>query len=80
MSNGVSEVFDSEGMLSRVYDKFGNYIDFTRTRGKITVMDNKGRQLALILDPSSGKVKEARFGKKVVAKYKQKRKREFNKR
>lgn len=71
LPNGVSEVFDSEGALVRVYDKFGNYIDFTRSRSKIIITDNKGRRMTLILDPSTGKVKEARFGKKVVAKYRQ---------
>ena len=71
LPNGVSEVFDSEGRLSRVYDKFGNYIDFSWSRNKVTVMDNKGRQLHLILDTSTGKVKEARFGKRLVARFSQ---------
>ena len=74
LPNGVSEVFDSGGRLSRVYDKFGNYIDFNWSRKKVTVMDNKGRQLHLILDTSTGKVKEARFGKRLVARYTQDRK------
>lgn len=69
LPNGVSEVFNNEGSLSRIYDKFGNYIDFTWAQSKITITDNKGRRLALILNPSNGKIKEARFGKQVVAKY-----------
>ena len=64
LPNGVSEVFNSDGSLSRIYDKFGNYIDFTWIQSKITITDNKGRRLILTLDSSNGKVKEARFGKK----------------
>ena len=70
LPNGVSEVFNSDGSLSRIYDKFGNYIDFTWTQSKITITDNKGRRLILTLNSSTGKVKEARFGKNLVAKYK----------
>lgn len=70
LPNGVSEVFNSDGSLSRIYDKFGNYIDFTWTQSKITITDNKGRRLILTLNPSNGKVKEAHFGKKAVARYK----------
>lgn len=71
LPNQVSEVFTSDGRLSRIYDKFGNYIDFTWRRDKIIVTDNKGRRLSLILDPNTGKVKEARFMGRLVAKYEQ---------
>lgn len=70
LPNGVSEVFNSEGVLSRIYDRFGNYVDFKWTQSKITIADNKGRRLILVLNSSTGKVKEAYFGKKLVAKYK----------
>ena len=59
LSSGVSQVFDIEGRLSRVYDKFGNYIDFSWRKNKVTVIDNQGQQLNLILDTLTGKVKEA---------------------
>ena len=71
LPNGVSEVFAGSGALIKVYDKFGNFIDITRGRRNITVTDNRGRRLVLILDSSTGKVREARFQKKTVAKYQQ---------
>ena len=70
LPNGVVEVFSSDGRLSRVYDKFGNHIDLTWRRDKVIIADNKGRRLVLNLDPDTGKVKNARFGKRLVAEYK----------
>ena len=71
LPNGVSEVFASDGSLAKIYDKFGAFIDIKRSRKKIEVTDNKGRRLVLLLDPITGKVKEARFKGQTVAKYQQ---------
>ena len=68
LPNGVKENFDKPGRLIKVSDKTG-HIEISWKPAKIEVMNERGQRLILSLDTKSGKIKNAVFGKKVVASY-----------
>ena len=70
LPSGASEVFNSKGQITRTFDKFGSSLDVAWRSDKVIITNNKGRRITLLLDQNSGKVKQANFGKKVVARYK----------
>ena len=70
LPTGISEVFNSKGQISKMFDKFGNSLDVSWKAESVIVTDNRGRRLTLLLDKDSGKVQEAKFARKSIAKYK----------
>ncbi len=71
-ADGTKQRFNTDGFLTHMYDKNGNYLKLTYSNKKLsTVRDNNGRQLAFS-HHSNGKVKSIRgpSGMSVNYKYK----------
>ena len=69
LSNGVTEVYNKEGRLVRIYDKYDSDVRITWT-SKAVYMGDRSRRLELALDEKSGKVKEVKFRGRRVSQYK----------
>ena len=70
LPTGVSETYNSDGRLIRVLDKSGHSLTFSWGVKALEIRDNRGLNMKLVLDSTSGKVKQVKFKKKVVASYK----------
>ena len=67
LPNGIVETFDDSGRLIKAVDRNGNFIEISWKPKEVLVTDNRGRRFRLILE--DGKVKTAKYGKKIVASY-----------
>lgn len=71
LPNGVKEHFDKQGRLIKSSGKHGK-IEISWGAEQIQVMDERGRRLIFSLSEKAGKIKNVKFGGKVVATYKHK--------
>ena len=72
LPNGLSEIFNIKGQLKRSFDKFGNAIDIFWRSGSVRVVNNLGHHLTLNLNSRTKKVKNVKFGDKIVSSYRHK--------
>ena len=68
LPNGIKENFDKKGRLIRTSNREGK-IEISWKPKQIQIMDERGRRLTFYLNKTGGKIKTAKFGKKVVGSY-----------